>query len=178
MEENNLSIEELRALAEKIFENKGKFPVISFLEGHEFALSDYSKLDNLQKTLALKVICHGRYNENQIAYMQIADDLSGGFALTTDAFCIGGSIGNIIFKYRDIVKAEFFGRNELLIFVNYKDYADVIPNKYETRGTNWDNEHYGYDDISLGWCYKFYGISRKIEYREKVKEFLDVVKNF
>ena len=168
MEEKILSIEELKILSEKIFKNGGKFPVISFLEGHEFIFSNYAKLDNLQKSLALKIICHGQYQENQIAYMQISEDLAAGFALTTDALCIGGNIGNKIFKYSDIVEtcAEF---DTLLIFVNYEKYKDIIEKeRYDKIG--WYNER--------GWHYCFRGISRKKDCYEQIKKFIDVVKNF
>jgi len=164
MEEQIFSIEELKALVQKIFQNDGKFPVVSILEGHKFILKDFSKLDDLEKSVALKMVCKGKYSENQIAYMEIFEDLSDGLALTIDSLCIGGNIGNKIFKYADIVNVDFSG-NEIKIFVDYERFKDVIEKeKYDKVG--WYNEG--------GWHYSFYVISDK---SGEIKKFLDVVKN-
>lgn len=98
----NFTIEELKALVQKIFQN-------------------YSKLNDSEKSIAVKMFCHGKYSENQIAYIQLPKNLSAGFALTVDSLCIVGSIGNKIFKYKDIVNFDDFK-----IFVDYEKYKDVF----------------------------------------------------
>lgn len=90
--------------------------------------------------------------------------MSAGLALTVDSLCIGGSIGNKIFKYADIVNVEIWG--DIRIFVDYEKYKDIIEKeRYDKIG--WYNER--------GWHYSFETISNK---SAEIKKFLDVVKNF
>ena len=88
-------IEELKALAEKIFQTGGKFPIIDYsktLTGKKHKNLSFDQLDKTEKSAALRMVCQGKYSEHQIAFMQLTEDLSSGFALTTDSFCTGGGV--------------------------------------------------------------------------------------
>lgn len=52
------------------------------------------------------MICQGKYEEHQIAFMQLTEDLSSGFAMTVDSFCTGGGVGNNFIMYKEINFAE------------------------------------------------------------------------
>lgn len=60
------------------------------------------ELSSTKKKLALRLICQGHYQEKDLVHIRVADDLSGGFALTKDSVCFGGNFGNIIVPYKDI----------------------------------------------------------------------------
>lgn len=94
-------IEELKALAEKIFQTGGKFPIVK--GGKQ--ISTFDQLDKDEKSAALRMVCQGKYAEHQIAFMQLTEDLSSGFAMTIDSFCTGGGVGNNFIPYKDIKSA-------------------------------------------------------------------------
>lgn len=91
------SMEELKVLFDKIFHYE-KWYIVK----NDRVVSTYDKLDKTEKSLALKMLCKGKYTEDQIVYMQLTEDLASGFALTIDSFCFGGIVGDGILKYKDI----------------------------------------------------------------------------
>ena len=150
-------IEELRALAQKIFGNDGKFPIIK--NGEE--VSSYDKLDKMEKFVVLRMIGQGKYQENQIAYMRLTEDLSAGFAFTNDSFCSFGAIGDFFIKYKDIKQVQ------ALALGSYEKYCIKINEDY-LFSTNSNKK------IAV---MELFG-KKSITNWEKVKKFLDVVKNF
>lgn len=89
--ENSINpLEELKKLAKETFKIESN---------HVLTLE---QLDDEKKSVALKKICHGKYSEQEIAYMQVTDNLSSGFALTINTLCTGGKIGDKIRLYKEI----------------------------------------------------------------------------
>ena len=95
-------IDELKALAEKIFQTGGKFPIVK--DGKQ--VSTFDQLDKVEKSAALRMICQGKYAEHQIAFLQLTEDLSSGFAMTVDSFCTGGGVGANFIPYKDITEIK------------------------------------------------------------------------
>ena len=93
-----LPIDELKALAEKIFQTGGKFPIVK--DGKQ--VSTFDQLSKAEKSAALRMFAQGKYSESQIAFMQLTDDFASGFAMTIDSFCTAGSIGHNMIPYRQI----------------------------------------------------------------------------
>ena len=91
-------LEEMKSVVENILNNKGKWHIVN--SGTNIA--EYKFLTPAEKSLALRMVCQKKYNEHQIAYMQLTQDLTAGFAFTGDAFCTGGLVGSYIIKYKDI----------------------------------------------------------------------------
>lgn len=59
-------IEELKALAEKIFQTGGKFPVVKVVDdytGEKVAISTFDQLDKTKKSMVLRMVCQGNYTE-------------------------------------------------------------------------------------------------------------------
>ena len=143
-------IEELKALAEKIFQTGGKFPIVK--NGQQ--VSTFDQLSKAEKSAALRMVCQGKYEEHQIAFMQMISNLSSGFAFTMDSLCTGGSVGGNFIKYKDIqyVKASAFH-----VVIHASD-GSIIFLKDENlfKYTGYENEDDSY----------------------KIKRFLDVAKNF
>ena len=81
-------IEELKALAEKIFQTGGKWPIVK--GGKQ--VSTFDQLTKIEQAAALRTVCGRLYAEEQIAYLQVTDDFSSGFALTVDSFCLKAKI--------------------------------------------------------------------------------------
>ena len=109
-------IDELKALAEKIFQTGGKFPIVK--DGKQVStdgkqVSTFDQLDKFEKLAALRMVCQGKYAEHQIAFMQLTDDLSSGFAFTTDAFCTGGGVGEKFIPYKEIKRTYLGNGHEL-----------------------------------------------------------------
>lgn len=101
-------IEELKALAEKIFQTGGKFPIVDYSKsyiGKKHKNLSFDQLDKSEKSAALRMVCQGKYEEHQIAFLQLTEDLSSGFAMTIDSFCTGGGVGNNFIPYKDIKSA-------------------------------------------------------------------------
>ena len=148
-------IEAMKALAAKIFGTNGEWQIID----KKFkVVSSYDKLNKAEKTMAINLCCSGKYKESEIVFMMIRDDFSDGFAFTIDAFCTGGTSGGNIIKYSDIDEVGDF---EKIIFYGNKEFNHLISlspraNKVKFRHCVLDND-------------KLF---------EKVKKFLDVVKNF
>lgn len=91
-------IDELKALAEKIFQTGGKFPIVK--DGEQ--VSTFDQLSKAERSAVLRMICQGKYEEHQIAFLKVTNDLSSGFAMTIDSFCTGGGIGSSITSYKNI----------------------------------------------------------------------------
>lgn len=157
-------IDELKALAEKIFQTGGKFPIVK--DGKQ--VSTFDQLDKVEKSAALRMVCQGKYAEHQIAFMQLTDDLSSGFAFTTDAFCTGGGVGANFIPYKDITKAS-----------RYECYGNSNKGlEISAKGTVYFNI-----DVDLRNYFKVYNtkacgkLFKNSDY-EKIARFLEVAKNF
>ena len=155
-------IEELKALAEKIFQTGGKFPIVK--DGKQ--VSTFDQLDKTEKSAALRMVCQGKYAEHQIAFMQLTDDLSLGFALTVDSFCVGGEVTNSIIEYKSITEIEIH---------LYVDYGNAIQIKSTAIPSSWGITYYDHH-YKEGSMKKLFGSSKKMY--NSLKQFLDVVKNF
>ena len=118
------------------------------IDENKKVVSSYDKLNKAEKNMAINLCCSGKYSENQIVFMMIRDDFSDGFAFTTDAFCTGGASGRNIVKYNEINDVRISWCFN--IYKNNEDYIDLQEGIFS-----------GYDVI-----------------HEKVKNFLNVVKNF
>lgn len=82
-----------------------------------FELSD-SKLpfDESQKSIALQLVTQGKYNENDVIFIRVKDDLSEGFALTKDSFCVYGDVGNKIIYYDSLMDIKKVYESDLDFF--------------------------------------------------------------
>ena len=63
--------------------------------------------------LALNVVCHGKYSENDIIHLRIDRGCSFGLALTYESLCTSGKFGDHIFNYSIIPSGEECIRNIL-----------------------------------------------------------------
>ena len=131
-----LPLEELKALFKKIYGRDGSWEVV----GENLSIiSSYDKLDKVEKSLALRMICQGRYTENQIVYLRVTDNLDAGFALTIDSFCTGGAIGTNIINYSDIknnVEIGYYSNDSGKIQIPLKDRQ--YYNSYDIPNNNKD----------------------------------------
>lgn len=145
-----IPIEELKTIIQKIFGNNWKNKV--------------NNLDKNEKSLVFKMICHGKYIEEQVIYVRFTEDLSSGFAFTTDSFCVGGIIGNKLIKYVDI--------NNLSLEKKGAPSWSYVLTINDISFASWP----GYaNNIEI--CKKLFG-KHDSGYYEQVKKFLDIVKNF
>ena len=142
-------IDELKALVQKIFGNNGEFPIVDKnINLDKTRKKSYSQLSKTEKSLALRMVCQGKYTENQIVYMELNPDLTDGFALTDDALCTGGKTGVNVIKYNKISS------------ISCDDYLKIYDN---------DGMHYF-------WKKTFFYNKKSLN--KKIKDFLEVVKNF
>jgi len=150
-----LPIDELKALAEKIFQTGGKFPIVK--DGKQ--VSTFDQLSKAEKSAALRMFAQGKYSESQIAFMQLTEDFASGFAMTIDSFCTAGSVGHNTIPYKEIKRAVLGSGNYFFIERN---------NTYVWLGDYWE---YVYNRDA---CKKIF---RNTDYL-KVAKFLEVAKNF
>ena len=150
-------IEELKALAEKIFQTGGKFPIVK--DGKQ--ISTFDMLSKVEKSAALRMFAQGRYSASQIAFMQLTDDFASGFAMTIDSFCTGGSVGQNTIPYKEIQRASRADWGGLDISAASKS-VKLSFHQYD----------YPYN---LEACAKLF--KQPNDY-EKVAKFLEVAKNF
>ena len=154
-------IEELKALAEKIFQTGGKFLIVK--DGKQ--VSTFDQLDKVEKSAALRMICQGKYDEHQIAFMQLTEDLSSGFAMTVDSFCTGGGVGANLIPYKEIknVDCGYSGDTGYRLSINLSDKYISIPSSYRDSDA----------------CKKLLGEYSPIGCTHtKIENFLKVAKNF
>ncbi len=69
-----------------------------------------------QKTIALNLICKGKYKESDLIFIRVFKDFKAGWAFTKDSFCFGGSIGSGLVLYDNIeevsvIRASLTGKN-------------------------------------------------------------------
>lgn len=152
--QKSLPIEELKALAEKIFQNGGKFPIVK----NGKRVSTFDQLDKTERAMALRMVCQGKYTENQIAFMQLTDDLTSGFAMTVDSFCTGGVLGRNTFPYKTM---------NLSLRKDGAPSWHYVININGTTFQSWSNEI----------CRNLFG-KHDSPFYEKVAKFLEVAKNF
>lgn len=122
------------------------------IRGDQFHFIDerFKKIGDRDKEIALRLICKGRYNENDLVrigviildinsrafrlYAKKTDDKFWGFALTKDSLCLKGlyifSRENFIIPYGNIKEVQVTGLGNLKI-IFYK-------NKTETTEIIWD----------------------------------------
>lgn len=151
-------IEELKALAEKIFQTGGKFPIVK--GGKQ--ISTFDQLDKDEKSAALRMVCQGKYAEHQIAFMQLTEDLSSGFALTVDSFCTGGGVGSNLILYKDIKNVGYGYSGSHGYHLSINDIC--LPASYDDEKA----------------CENLFGevsLFGETNYK-KIEKFLNVVKNF
>lgn len=111
-------IEELKALANKIFGNNGDWT---------------RQFNKSEKSMILKML--GGYTESQIVYLKVEDDFSAGFALTIDSFCTAGKLGNFVIKYNNIESVD--DCNDLTISTKFG--SNYYANDYEDIDLIYDN---------------------------------------
>jgi len=163
-------IEELKALAEKIFQTGDKLPIVK--DGKQ--VSTFDQLSKAEKSAVLRMFAKGKYTENQIAYMQLTEDFSSGFAMTIDSFCTAGTVGHNVIPYSEIVNACCYDYDEgfwikskdTFIFFCYNDRS--IRNPYTS---SYDSPY------NAQACAKLFGEEDSKIYSEIVN-FLEVAKNF
>lgn len=151
-------IEELKALAEKIFQTRGKFPIVKGAK----IISTFDQLSKAEKSAALRMVCQGKYAEHQIAFMQLTEDLSSGFAMTVDSFCTGGSVGSNLIQYKEIKSAKNGGIGGRFLEIKFSG-KEILFIKRPLNGV------YNYKA-----CEKLFSDD---DY-DKIARFLEVAKNF
>ena len=168
-------IDELKALAEKIFQTGGKFPIVKNVDyehGLVIPVSSFDELSKVEKSSALRMICQGKYSEHQIAFLQVTDDLSSGFALTTDSFCTGGGVGANLIPYKEI-RNSWIENGLILLAKKLMAFSSMAYNGfiriYRNSPSGTSIEVYNSEA-----CEKLFSNS---DY-EKVSRFLEVAKNF
>lgn len=70
-----------------------------------------------QKKMFLKMVCEGKYTEDDLIFIRAVEDFSSGFAFTKDSFCIGGDLFDYqsslskfrTILYKEITSIEFGG---------------------------------------------------------------------
>lgn len=159
--QKTLPIEELKALAEKIFQTGGKFPIVK--DGKQ--VSTFDQLSKAEKSAALRMFAQGKYSESQIAFMQLTDDFTSGFAMTIDSFCTGGSVGANTIPYKDIKQATNTSGGGLFVSAS-KSVS------FSNRG--WDNPY------NVNACANLFCLSSKsnLSNYSTVANFLEVAKTF
>lgn len=169
--QKTLPIEELKALAEKIFQTGGKWPIVK-QDSYSNVIKSDSSFDQLSKTekaMALRMVCQGKYTEQQIAFIQLTDDFSSGFALTIDSFCTGGGVGTNMIPYKEIKSAWYDGGlicfAKKLIAFWWREFIRTTRNS--PSGTTIPV----YNGVA---CQKLFG---NADY-EKIAQFLEVAKTF
>ncbi len=142
-------LDAMKALAAKIFGTNGEWLIV---DKAFKVVSSYDKLSAAEKSIAVGMCCHGKYKESQVVFLYITEDISDGFAFTTDAFCTGGASGGNIFKYNEItgVRAAYY--LEIFHVQSLKNYS-----------------YFRHQPCLL---------NNNEDLNQKVKKFLDVVKNF
>lgn len=76
--------------------------------------------DQTQKQMFLKLVCGG-YSENDLIHLCAAEDFSAGWALTDDAFCLGGNL-----KFNSIDNEQ---KIETKHKIFYNEIAEIIVEK-------------------------------------------------
>lgn len=115
------------------------------------------QLTNVQKKIYINFVCNGAYSEEDIIHIYVVDDMSAGWAFTTDGFCVAGTIkeyfcGTIGSKqidclpYKDINKIEIDTdkpQETNILYINNSDYwlnCYYLKQDYNTnlsRNTLW-----------------------------------------
>ncbi|MBR2773794.1 MAG: hypothetical protein IKD73_02275 [Selenomonadaceae bacterium] len=155
--QKSLPIEELKALAEKVFQTGGKWPLVK--DGKQ--VSTFDQLSQAEKSAALRMFAQGKYSESQIAFMQLTEDFASGFAMTIDSFCTAGSVGHNTILYKDIQRA---------LRAEWGGVAILMGSKRLTFSFSPHDRPY-----NLEACAKLF--KQPNDY-EKVAKFLEVAKNF
>jgi len=158
-------IEELKALVQRIFRNNGEFPIMRNGE----KVSNYNQLDKAEKALVLRMVCQGKYREDQIAYLQVTEDLSSGFAFTIDSFCLGGNIRNNIVEYKKIESAWGMDYKDQILYIDATGIGQIVLTSDSDYNCRCNTED----------CGQLFGDSlEENSTYEKIEKLLEVVKNF
>ena len=78
---------ELPDMFEIIFGHRNKWGILE-----STGKISYSEPSPAQKKMFLKLVCSGEYNEEDLIYLCADKNFSAGWALTKDAFCVGGTL--------------------------------------------------------------------------------------
>ncbi len=169
--QKTLPIEELKALAEKIFQTGGKWLVVKsdVLPDKLLAVSSFDQLDKTEKAMALRMVCQGKYTESQIAFMQLTEDFSSGFAMTIDSFCTGGGVGANVIPYNEI-KSSWY-EDGLICFAKKRIGFSVWESIRTRRNSPSGTSIWVYNPEA---CKKLFGN----EDYGKIAQFLEVAKTF
>ena len=127
--------------------------------GRDFDV-DEKTLTPTQKKMFLKMVCDGKYSEEDLIFIRVVEDFSSGFAFTKDSFCIGGDLYDYQLTsskfrtvfYKEIISVELGGYSSdwakkeiptLRIYFkddsSYNNKADIffnfdnVRNKYTTQ---------------------------------------------
>ena len=78
------------------------------------------QLTSVQKKIYINFVCNGAYNEEDIVHIYVVDDMSAGWAFTTDGFCVAGTI------------KEYFADGFISKVVDSLPYKDICQIKIDT----------------------------------------------
>lgn len=170
-------IDELKALAEKIFQTGGKWLIVNY-SNKKYKSSSFDQLDKVEKSAVLRMICQGKYEEHQIAFLQVTEDLSSGFAMTIDSFCTGGGVGANIIPYKEIKRSTSRGNgfcveksNQSIHFGD--TYYFILTYDYKSPDSPLNPHNFHIRNHCQN-CEKLF----VYDSYEKVKNFLEIAKNF
>ncbi len=105
------------------------------------SLEHYCGMPNdAEKQVALRAICQGEYEEADVVYVRVSNNLKTGWAFTKDSFCYGGRLGQGIIPYANIAD----------IYYNYQPFGGSYFTITCKDGTehSWDNNKFGFELIS------------------------------
>ncbi|MBR2179845.1 MAG: hypothetical protein IJ862_05580 [Selenomonadaceae bacterium] len=180
---NSTSIEELKRIASNIIgnldwkvvyykkelnEKQEKFLGLANLVANHIGSNPYKmereesfdKLDDKEKSIAIKKICKGKYNKEEIVYLKTTNDFKSGWAFTKDSFCYSGNLGNGIIKYRDINQV-----NDVMGCGQSNGLNITCKNNQQIHIDGWEEGK----EVLIGFNFNF---------MEKIRDYLNVVKDF
>lgn len=108
--------DELKEIFKTVFGERDVWEVIDRKKVSLIRGEDTTKnLTPTQKKMYLKLVCDGKYTEEDLIFIRVVEDFSSGFAFTKDAFCIGGDLLDFqtykfpIVHYDEITSIELGG---------------------------------------------------------------------
>ena len=115
--------------------------VTSVLRSSCESLAHYCGMPNdAEKQVVLRAICQGEYEEADVVYVRVSNNLKTGWAFTKDSFCYGGRLGQGIIPYANIAD----------IYYKYQPFGGSYFTITCKDGTehSWDNNKFGFELIS------------------------------
>lgn len=156
-----ITIAEIKDLVSRTFLNRSNLQIVR-KPYHDVYKMLVGELDLAENPKALRMVCHGKYFSEQVAFMQINDDFSSGFALTVDSFCTGGKIGNNIIPYMKIKSVSFDDKTTSLYIEQFDEDKICLSSFNRNESHDCDACRQLFDNISY----------------IQIKNFLEVAKNF